>query len=391
MVDINDFEHIKECTYKGEKYSVRDNGAIMRHLRLDKKPRKNDGIWTFGVKNLQSGYMLHGRHRVHIIVATAFHGEHDTKIYVVDHKDTNRCNNRADNLRWFTRLENALNNEITRNKIIWICGSLEAFIENPNILKEKIIGEPSLEWMRAVTREEAKTAYKNIKRYWEEQAKNPKPLVGEKLNESVYNKQKAPIQSFKHNKKEKEDIVTQKHSQESTYIVSSKEWEQMTMSLRKPHTEFERQKDNDNIDLYFKEEFELVQAKSPKTAWQKKWKTPSEFLCCPTEISSTPIRDYYNLLVIGNIYNKTHYYWNNETTIQLIEDKALVDNNKAILVLSKSENSLKPYALSKIYFSENNFIHESLGTFFHKNGGRKYFILEQGLEWTGGEVFDDFC
>ena len=390
MIDINDYELIKECIYKGEHYSVRDNGAIMRHVREGKKPRKDDGIWTFGVKNLQNGYMLLGQHRVHIIVATAFFGARDTQIYVVDHKDTNRCNNRIDNLRWFTRLENALNNNITRNKIIWICGSLEAFIENPNILKERIIGEPSLEWMRTVTKDEAKTAYENIKVYWEKQAQNPKPLVGGKLDEYIYNKQKDPIQLSIHNKKDKEFSCIQNKSQASTAEVSNEEWEQMTISLRKAHSEFERQENND-IDLELEQKIELVQAKSPKIAWQKKWKIPTEFLCCPTEISNSPINDYYNQLVIGNIYNKTHYYWNNDATIQFIEDKAFVDKNNSIIVLSRSDNSIKPYALSKIYFEENKFIHESLGTFFDKDGGRKYFILEQGLEWTEGDVIDDYC
>ena len=115
---INDYKDIKECIYKEEHYSVRDNGAVMRHLRDGKKPRRDDGVWTFGVKNPQNGYMMLGQHRVHIIVATAFLGARDSKVYVVDHIDTNRCNNRVENLRWFTRLENALNNEITRNKII---------------------------------------------------------------------------------------------------------------------------------------------------------------------------------------------------------------------------------------------------------------------------------
>ena len=30
-------------------------------------------------------------------------------------------------------------------------------------------------------------------------------------------------------------------------------------------------------------------------------------------------------------------------------------------------------------------------TFFEKDGAMKYFTKVQGKEWTGGDVFDDFC
>ena len=113
MIDVDDYKEIAECVYKGEQYSVRDNGAVIRHLREGKRPRKDDGVWTFGVKNSANGYMQIGTHRVHIIVATAFYGERDSKVYVVDHIDTNRCNNRKENLRWLTRLENVLMNPVT--------------------------------------------------------------------------------------------------------------------------------------------------------------------------------------------------------------------------------------------------------------------------------------
>ena len=83
----DDFTEVKECDYKNEHYSVRDNGAIMRHPRDGKLKRKNDSIWTFGVKNNENGYMHIGSHRVHIIVATAFYGKRDSKIYIVDHID----------------------------------------------------------------------------------------------------------------------------------------------------------------------------------------------------------------------------------------------------------------------------------------------------------------
>ncbi len=147
MIDVNDFKQEIECIYKDEKYSVRDNGAVFRHPRDGKRPRKYDNFWTFGKPNDTHGYMEIASVRVHIIVATAFHGPKPTKEHVVDHIDTNRRNNRPDNLRWVTRLENALDNPITRKRIIMRCGSIEAFLANPSLLRESDVtqndGQPS--------------------------------------------------------------------------------------------------------------------------------------------------------------------------------------------------------------------------------------------------------
>ena len=101
-----DYTEERECDYKGEHYSVRDNGAIMRHYKGRKRP--SDNIWTFGRKDDSTGYMIFSGERVHRIVATAFHGEAPSEQHVVDHIDTNRCNNRPENLRWLTKLENII-------------------------------------------------------------------------------------------------------------------------------------------------------------------------------------------------------------------------------------------------------------------------------------------
>ena len=114
MVDINDFKVQKECTYKGELYSVRDNGSIMRHQKEGKKRRPQDGKWTFGTST-SKGYAMICGEGVHRIVATAFHGEAPSDQHIVDHYDTNRQNNRPENLRWLTKLENILNNPYTRD------------------------------------------------------------------------------------------------------------------------------------------------------------------------------------------------------------------------------------------------------------------------------------
>ncbi len=176
MVVLDDFTVSKECDYKDEHYSVRDNGAVMRHQRLGKVKRKLDGVWTFGTLNAKTGYLYLGSERVHRIVATAFHGNAPSPDHVVDHIDTNRQNNRPENLRWLTRLENVLNNEITRKKVEMICGSIEAFLKNPDLLFGYENLDKSFSWMRRVTKEEAKNCLDN----WSNWARSTVPRTEKK-------------------------------------------------------------------------------------------------------------------------------------------------------------------------------------------------------------------
>ena len=65
--DINDFTQEKTCTYKNETYSVRDNGAVMRHSRETGRKRNIDGDWTFG--NLDDkGFLRIGGEKINRIV-----------------------------------------------------------------------------------------------------------------------------------------------------------------------------------------------------------------------------------------------------------------------------------------------------------------------------------
>lgn len=156
------------CVYRDRHYLVRDNGSIMRIPKQGCKPSKWDNVWSFGIKDPNNGYMIFaGNTRVHQVVCTAFNGPATLPNMVVDHKDTNRCNNRPENLQWLTRLENTLNNPATRKKIIFYCGSVEAFIENPSILRTKTL-PPNVEWMRTVTKEEAAACKKHIDRWAKE-------------------------------------------------------------------------------------------------------------------------------------------------------------------------------------------------------------------------------
>lgn len=103
---IDNFGEIKECEYDGEYYSVRDNGAVMRHPKDVNHPRPLDNIWTFGKKNENNGYMFIDAVSVHQIVATAFYGKPENKNMTVEHKDSDGCNNRVENLHWIAKMEN---------------------------------------------------------------------------------------------------------------------------------------------------------------------------------------------------------------------------------------------------------------------------------------------
>ena len=68
---------------------------------------------------------------VHRIVGTAFSCEAPSKSHVVDHINTNRQNNRPENLKWVTRLENIVLNDITRRKLELLCGcSIEEILSD---------------------------------------------------------------------------------------------------------------------------------------------------------------------------------------------------------------------------------------------------------------------
>lgn len=123
--DPHDFQCQVDCIYRGEQYSSRDNGAIMRHSRPGKRLRRLDGQWTFGRECQRSGYLFFASVPVHRIIATAFHGEPPSSEYVVDHISRRKKNNRPENLRWVTKEENLTGNKLTRELIERNYGSVE--------------------------------------------------------------------------------------------------------------------------------------------------------------------------------------------------------------------------------------------------------------------------
>lgn len=339
MVDIDDYKEEKSCVYNGETYLVRDNGAVMRKARPNQRKRKLDGEWTFGKLNKNTGYLEISSVRIHRIVATAFHGEPPTQAHIVDHIDTNRQNNRPSNLRWLTRLENVVLNDLTRKRIEYrIGGSIYDFLRDPAKYRAAF-DDPDFSWMRRVTKEEAEACLQNIKRW---AASAPKAAnSGAKLGEWIY----------------------------------------------QPRTGDSPQAENASAARVFHPNIfgrtSIVIDSLTPLAKQKDWRTPTNFVCCPKQIEENPILSYTERLSEDAVFATNQYGESRVVKYTLLDDQA-------ILLIAGGATSVKPYGLVKITYEDGYYLHTSLGTFFTADGADKRFTLAQGLEWTGGDSIDDY-
>ena len=309
-VDVNNFKEEKKCVYKNETYSVRDNGAVLRHPKLNsRQKRKNDNTWTFGKVNNKTGYMEIASKRIHRIVATAFHGKTPTAQHIVDHIDTNRQNNRPNNLRWITKLENIILNPITCKKIEKRCGcSIEEVLKDISILQKQTL-PTEFSWMGTVSQKEADESLNR----WLKWVKSPlETNAGMQLFEKGVRKSK-------------------------TYGAA-----------------------------------------------QRNWYPSGEFPCCPQEKGEKPLEGYLNNIKIGAIFYKNHKYEHK------VIDASISDDGNELYVKCVVEGAIKPFILATVTYENDWYVH-SCSRYFDPSSMEKYFTLGLGQEWTGGDVFDDYC
>ncbi len=327
-IDINDYTEVKECSFEGEHYSVRNNGAILRHSAEGKRARLNDNQWTFGKENKQNGYLTISTIRVHRIVATAFHGEPPDLNYVVDHIDSNRQNNRPENLRWLTRLENSLKNPFTRKKIEYLCGSIEAFLENPAMLNNHQL-EPNYSWMRTVTKEEALNC-----------------------------KNRMTIWATQENKIFKPKMVSKRHS--------SSFGKRAFLPLNKFEVGFPREP---GLDI-------------SKTLWAATYMfAPSYFPLCPETFTGDHLQEYFNNIKPGEVFAYTQKYEEHpELYFSLKVLRASIQKEqKTIVVLCERTDHRWGVVGIEIYNKNQWFIHHNFGVYNLKEVAEQRFTEAQSI------------
>jgi len=381
MVQIDDYDELRTCVYGGESYSVRDNGAIMRHAVEGKRKRPNDEKWTFG-KPTHDGYLLFCGIGVHRIVATAFHGQAPSCEYVCDHYDTNRQNNRPENLRWVTKLENILNNPYTREKLIRVCGSIESFLENPQRFYQILNQYKSLAWMRTVTPEEAKNTLKNMDKWL---AMPYKQSNGYGFNGNVFKTYKHEEQDLSHAKNK---ATTFREKKDERTNSSELTWESIKRDLGVQYKDEYNKTGRQDYDLTLNtvdtvEKPEYSDSLTTNALQPSAWTTGWYFPNCPQDKNRLDL--YYDSLAKGRVLNYNEYGKN------IIEDYARTPEGNIIVKCRMPENPILYGCLTKIRLAEDGkYIHENKGTYWYQDGIEKYFLIEQGKEWTGGEVMDDY-
>jgi hypothetical protein len=331
-VEASDFGQEKKCIHKGEHYCVRDNGAVLRHSRKGKRARNIDNQWSYGKENSANFYFLIAGVRVHRIVATAFHGEPPDPVYVVDHIDSNFRNNRPNNLRWLTRLENSLKNPATRKKIEYLCGSIEAFLENPSMLN-RLQGNPSIAWMRTVTREEAQNCKARMS-VW-----------------ATSNKKTARSPNTSNRKSSFGEIVL------------------------KPFQKWEVNLDREpGLDL----------ALTPWCA-QYMWRASAYFPCCPHDFGADPLYEYFQHIRAGAVLA----YSNSDDLcpkLTVLEAELLLKKS-SILVMNKRADCNWTIVGIELHQKSRHFIHFILGSYSNKVEADKQFNEKRTANfWSDGYV-----
>jgi hypothetical protein len=119
-------------------------------------------------------------------------------------------------------------------------------------------------------------------------------------------------------------------------------------------------------------------------AMQRRWKTPTEFPSCPEELGPDPLSAYSRSLRPGALFARDRY------KESLVVTAALGEALLAVLVESREEDAVKPWAVAKVTLEEGKFVHESCGTFFELDGAYKEYCRLTGIPFDG-ESIDDYC
>ena len=139
----------------------------------------------------------------------------------------------------------------------------------------------------------------------------------------------------------------------------------------------------DLINNYYEETFkESLTANAYQTWW-----TPTKFPCCPSVAKTNVLEEYLSNLEVGKILCQSEIFTSEITKFEYNSDKQTI----IVQTVQTNKNSVKPWHITTITVNEGRCYHSLYCSCFKEDGADKYYTIACGREWTGGDVFDDFC
>lgn len=253
-------------------------------------------------------------------------------------------------------MENTLNNPITRAKIELICGSVEAFLKNPNLLQGHESENTNFKWMRVVTPEEAERSLK----CWNEWAAKPvdeRMPKGKGTGEWLYEKEASEVET----KPQRRFQYVGPYNSYAEHIAAVEEMNRI---------EHEKQ-------------YGLKDSLTPG-AKQVEWKRQRNFL--------RHLRKFQRRLFKTIFHGSQKAQYIAEISIPTLQFMLLLcSEDQSHLAVLTEISGVTNYALSEVTYENGYFIHKSIRTFFTEDGANKYYTYSLGKEWNGGDVMEDFC
>jgi hypothetical protein len=117
---------------------------------------------------------------------------------------------------------------------------------------------------------------------------------------------------------------------------------------------------------------------------QRNWKTHTAFPNCPDSIGAGPLSEYAARLKEGALFSRNVF--GEAVTVSAKQNNALVG-----VLCNLPHGSVKKWAVSKITVENQKFVHESVSTYFSREGALKAYCLLVGLPVDDVECIDDFC
>ena|SRR5688572_10360236 len=120
-------------------------------------------------------------------------------------------------------------------------------------------------------------------------------------------------------------------------------------------------------------------------AFQRKWRTPTEFPQCPSAMADDAHKVYLARLVPGSVFARNRYG-------ESIVVEAAIGPERMLSVVCDIQTGVKGWCHATVYAEGEAFCHESGGAFFTREGAMKAHCVAIGEPFKAYEgSIDDYC